>query len=247
MLLPMSPCATPGAPWHCTHLSRKHPAPRSCIRSSESGGSSMSRARRRTDWRIAFSSIVWMGWKCCSVEATLYSPPYTTAAAASAAATASATVVAAAANSTVLFCIARSFSPTDRHAWARIPRMSCPFHRAALAAAAAALLMSGCGESGRPAEAASASAERGRLLIAQYQCGSCHTIPGVPASRGHVASPLTSFGQRSYIAGRLANRPDILAQWIESPQALVPGTAMPDMGVSAADARDMAAYLSSLQ
>jgi cytochrome c len=127
--------------------------------------------------------------------------------------------------------------------------MSCPFQRAALAAAAAASLLSGCGESERLASppAPGASAERGRLLIAQFQCGSCHTIPGVPASRGQLATALASFGQRSYIAGRLPNRPDILAQWIESPQALVPGTVMPDMGVSAADARDMAAYLSSLQ
>ena len=125
--------------------------------------------------------------------------------------------------------------------------MSCPFHRAALAAAAAASLLSGCGASERPAAAAAAggSAERGRVLLAQYQCGSCHTIPGVPASRGKVAAPLDAFGERSYIAGRVANRPEALARWIESPQALVPGTSMPDMGASAADARDMAAYLSS--
>jgi cytochrome c2 len=124
--------------------------------------------------------------------------------------------------------------------------MSCPFHRAALAAAAAASLLSGCGAE-RPAAAAGTNAERGRLLLAQYQCGSCHTIPGVPASRGQVAAPLDAFGQRSYIAGRIANRPDALARWIESPQSLVPGTAMPSMGASAADARDMAAYLSSLR
>lgn len=84
-------------------------------------------------------------------------------------------------------------------------------------------------------------------MLAQYQCGSCHTIPGVPASRGKVGPSLQSFGHRSYIAGRIANRPDRLAQWIESPQALVPGTAMPDMGASPEDARDMAAYLSSIR
>lgn len=124
--------------------------------------------------------------------------------------------------------------------------MSCPFHRAAWAAAAAASLLSGCGAE-RPAAAAGTNVERGRLLLAQYQCGSCHTIPGVPASRGQVAPPLDAFGQRSYIAGRIANRPEALARWIESPQSLVPGTAMPSMGASATDARDMAAYLSSLR
>lgn len=89
--------------------------------------------------------------------------------------------------------------------------------------------------------------ERGRALLAQYQCGSCHAIPGVPASQGRVAGGLKAWGQRSYIAGRLPNRPDVLAQWIVAPQALVPGTAMPAMGVSPADAQAMAAYLFSLQ
>lgn len=121
--------------------------------------------------------------------------------------------------------------------------MSCPFHRAVLAAAAAASLLSGCG-AGADADT---NIARGRLLIAQYQCGSCHTIPGVPASRGQVAPSLASFGQRSYIAGRLANNPETLARWIASPQTMVPGTVMPSMGTSAADARAMAAYLSSLR
>jgi cytochrome c len=90
---------------------------------------------------------------------------------------------------------------------------------------------------------ASADSERGRRLLSQYQCGSCHTIPGVPASRGQVAASLAGFGQRSYIAGRVANRADLLAQWISQPQALVPGTTMPSMGVPLEEARHMAAYL----
>jgi len=89
--------------------------------------------------------------------------------------------------------------------------------------------------------------ERGKALLAQYQCGSCHSIPEVPISRGMVAQPLDAWGLRSYIAGRIPNRRDTLAQWIMAPQSLVPGTAMPSMGVSAGDAQAMAAYLFSLQ
>jgi mono/diheme cytochrome c family protein len=89
--------------------------------------------------------------------------------------------------------------------------------------------------------------ERGRALLAQYQCGACHTIPGVVSSRGQVSQPLKAWSRRSYIAGRLPNRPDVLAQWIAAPQVLVPGTAMPSMGVAPADAQAMAAYLFSLQ
>lgn len=84
-------------------------------------------------------------------------------------------------------------------------------------------------------------------MLAQYQCGSCHAIPGVPIAQAAVGPPLTSFGRRSYIAGHLPNRPDMLTHWIVAPAALVPGTTMPAMGVSPADARDMAAYLLALE
>lgn len=102
-----------------------------------------------------------------------------------------------------------------------------------------------CG--GAAAGEESASVERGRLLLAQYRCGSCHSIPGVADARGRDATPLDGFGRRSYIAGRLPNLPDLLSAWIVHPQALVPSTTMPSLGVSAAQARDMAAYLGSLQ
>ena len=81
----------------------------------------------------------------------------------------------------------------------------------------------------------------------QYQCGSCHTIPGVAAARGVQGPSLEAFGKRSYIAGHIPNRAEALARWISAPQSLVPDTAMPSMGVAAADARDMAAYLGRLQ
>ena len=87
----------------------------------------------------------------------------------------------------------------------------------------------------------------GQRLLAQYQCGSCHTIPGVAAARGRLGPSLEAFGKRSYIAGHLPNGPDLLARWIAAPAALVPDTTMPSMGVSPADARHMAAYLGSLQ
>ncbi len=88
---------------------------------------------------------------------------------------------------------------------------------------------------------------RGRALLSQYQCGACHAIPGVAFARGAVAQPLDRWRSRSYIAGRIPNSRELLAQWIAAPQLLVPGTPMPSMGVSAADAQAMAAYLFSLE
>jgi cytochrome c2 len=83
--------------------------------------------------------------------------------------------------------------------------------------------------------------------MAHYQCGSCHVIPGMPGAVGRVGPTLERYAVRSYIAGRLPNAPHTLVRWIESPSSLVPGTPMPDMGASAVDARDMAAYLMTLR
>lgn len=95
--------------------------------------------------------------------------------------------------------------------------------------------------------AAPADVARGQALLARYHCGSCHRIPGVPAARGDYAVTLEAYGRRSYIAGRVANTPALLARWIQKPASIAPGTLMPDLGVSADDARDMAAYLGTLR
>ena len=93
----------------------------------------------------------------------------------------------------------------------------------------------------------STSLQRGQRLLTQYQCGSCHAIPGIAAARGMQGPTLEAFGRRSYIAGRIPNRADHLVRWIVQPSALVPDTTMPAMGVSPEPARDMAAYLGSLK
>lgn len=113
------------------------------------------------------------------------------------------------------------------------------------------LMLAGCGQERRPDAAytsvPSGSADRGLRLIAHYQCASCHEIPEAPGHRGGMGPSLEAFGRRSYIAGHVPNIPSLLYQWIENPQTLVPGTPMPDVGVSKEDARDMAAYLLSLK
>ena len=91
------------------------------------------------------------------------------------------------------------------------------------------------------------SLQRGQRLLTQYQCGSCHAIPGIAAARGVQGPTLEAFGRRSYIAGRIPNQAGNLARWIVQPSALVTDTTMPSMGVSPEQARDMAAYLGSLK
>lgn len=113
---------------------------------------------------------------------------------------------------------------------------------------AGAVGLSGCGGPETPAHLriAGADADRGRLAMARYGCGSCHRIPGVVGAEGLVGPPLDSYAQRSLVAGQLPNRPAVLIAWIMDPPSLIPGTGMPDMSVTEGDARDMAAYLYSL-
>ena len=87
----------------------------------------------------------------------------------------------------------------------------------------------------------------GKEAIMEYGCMSCHTIPGVAAADATVGPPLTAWADRRYIAGLLPNEPDNLIAWIVNPQAFEPGTAMPTLGVSEEDARDIAAYLYTLE
>lgn len=118
----------------------------------------------------------------------------------------------------------------------------------AMAAVPVLMLLAGAVRAQPPAQVPDkAQVARGKALIAQYQCGSCHAIPGIPAARGETAQTLKSWSRRSYIAGRLPNNAEVLTRWITDPPALVPGTAMPRMGVSPDEAQAMAAYLFSLR
>jgi len=87
---------------------------------------------------------------------------------------------------------------------------------------------------------------RGWQLIQTYGCGGCHTIPRVPQAAGQVGPPLKGVGERVYLAGRLENRPENLIAWIRNPRAIDPQTAMPPLGVTEPQARDIAAYLYTL-
>lgn len=88
---------------------------------------------------------------------------------------------------------------------------------------------------------------RGARLLGNYGCGECHVIPGVPGAGATIGPPLTEWSARRYIAGALSNTPENLMHWIMDPEAVEPGTAMPDLDVDTADARDMAAYLFTLR
>jgi cytochrome c1 len=117
------------------------------------------------------------------------------------------------------------------------------------AAAFAFLALASCGgEAERRAAAMTGGVPaRGREKIRRYGCASCHTIPGVTGADALVGPPLTRIASRTYIAGVMTNTPDNMVRWIQNPRGVDPLTAMPNLGVSDADARDIAGYLYTLK
>jgi cytochrome c1 len=97
------------------------------------------------------------------------------------------------------------------------------------------------------AEALGGNPAHGPAIAERYGCGSCHTIPGVTGARGLVGPPLLWWSRRTFIAGELPNTPENLVRWIRDPQSVEPHTAMPALGLSDAEARDVAAYLYTLR
>ena len=91
------------------------------------------------------------------------------------------------------------------------------------------------------------NARLGQTDIRKYGCNACHEISGVPGARGLIGPRLDGIGRRYYIAGELPNAPDNLMRWIEHPRQVEPHTAMPEMGVTEQDGRDIAAYLYTLR
>jgi cytochrome c1 len=92
-------------------------------------------------------------------------------------------------------------------------------------------------------QVAGAVPERGPEAIVRYGCNGCHDIPSVRTARGRVGPQLGDIREQTYVAGVLPNTPENLVLWIRDPQGVNPRTAMPNLGVTEAEARDIAAYL----
>lgn len=93
---------------------------------------------------------------------------------------------------------------------------------------------------------AGGDAAAGRVVVGERGCGACHVIPGVRGAVSWAGPPLEEWSRRGWLAGRFPNRPDTLVAWLRDPQAMSPGTAMPNLGLTEAEARDAAAFLFSI-
>jgi cytochrome c len=107
--------------------------------------------------------------------------------------------------------------------------------------------MTGCGQKSPIMEVAGGDPQHGKSLIQSYGCAACHVIPGIDSMGSNVGPPLEKMALRAYVGGVLPNTPEDLVRWLRNPPAVDPRTAMPNLGVSEAEARDMAAYLYTLK
>jgi cytochrome c2 len=131
---------------------------------------------------------------------------------------------------------------SDGHA--RLPSIVLAIAVVMVAAVVAACASTPTRES--PPQVPGGDPRRGAAAIERSGCGACHVIPGISGADGTVGPPLTDFAHRGYIAGELPNNGDNLIRWVMDPQEVEPGTDMPDLGIGEAEARDIAAYLFTL-
>ena len=121
--------------------------------------------------------------------------------------------------------------------------------RAALLGLACALcgsLSSGCQRLSASVPGLDPTAARGIALAHHYGCASCHEIPAAKVT-GYVGPSLRGVQRRAYLAGALPNTPEQMVEWIRFPDRARPGTLMPNLRVSDADARALAAFLYTLR
>jgi cytochrome c2 len=106
-----------------------------------------------------------------------------------------------------------------------------------------AAALAGCSKHTKVDPLSGGNPQAGKQLLDRYGCAACHEIKGVNQARSQVGPSLKEIRDASYVAGVLPNSADNLEKWIMHPREIDPKTAMPDLGVTRAEARDRAAYL----
>ncbi len=90
-------------------------------------------------------------------------------------------------------------------------------------------------------------AAAGEQLFLQSDCVKCHTIRGT-AAEGRGGPDLTHLASRATLAaGTLPNTPEHLARWVSDPQAVKPGSLMPQPELNDSDLQAILAYLGGLK
>jgi cytochrome c len=99
-----------------------------------------------------------------------------------------------------------------------------------------------------PREPERGNAQRGRELIVRHECYDCHIIPGIDFKPGPgIPVSLAEFADRKTITSdAIPMTRATLEQYIQKPKSVYALALMPGIGTSPDEARDIAAYLMTL-
>jgi cytochrome c oxidase subunit 2 len=98
-----------------------------------------------------------------------------------------------------------------------------------------------------PVQQMTGLAAQGEQAFMNGPCIGCHTIDNTNA-QGKVGPNLTHFASRQYFAGdSFENTPENVAQWLKDPQAMKPGSLMPNLHLSQDEINQLVAFLDSLK
>jgi len=97
-----------------------------------------------------------------------------------------------------------------------------------------------------PNDPTEADAVAGEQLFFAHTCSHCHTIRGTTA-KATIGPDLTRVASRKELAGgAIENSTENLTLWMKNPQAIKPGCKMPNFQLNDEHARQIVAYLESL-
>ena len=152
------------------------------------------------------------------------------------------------------FVLARMlrYAPGWERSWSGVGRNSAFWLGSAVGGVAVAAVMFGAlqgpgasAAGGQGIESANIPSGPGRDLFSARTCNNCHAVAGL--STGTVGPELTHVGSHAQIAGTVPMSKENLVKWIMDPPAMKPGTTMPKLGVSEADASALADWLLQLK
>lgn len=119
-----------------------------------------------------------------------------------------------------------------------------------LGTAVLVLVITGCGiltsSQDASVEETGGNIARGEDLVRLNGCMACHSIPDMSSVQDGYGPDLDGFADRRLIGGSAENTPDVLIQFLMSPQTVIPGTGMPTLGLTEEEARDIATWLYTL-
>ncbi len=102
------------------------------------------------------------------------------------------------------------------------------------------------GEKVTPGTPAEGDAVAGEKLFFAHTCANCHTVEGTLA-QATIGPNLTRVASRQELAGgAIENSTENLTRWMKNPQAIKPGCRMPNFKLTDDEAKQIVAYLESL-